>query len=1742
MGKATKRMAAVGILAVAALGIGAVSLRAQDREVAERGLQVTGSYRLGDIETINSKNGNVLLRVPLATLPAGPGGSPGFELALNYNSKLWDVNVEHHADPNSTDPAVTSIEHRTLKPALGNPGWTYNYQYKIDLDRRSHHRFGLSTVCDPNNTQVKDQLLWYEYQVRMVFPDGSVHVFLPEGEATNTYNHDHYFPVKPDGIRLETRCGGGVTGPAQGTATISYYSVDGTYLRLEFEVARDDDGDGVLDTDTLWPRNAWTLYFPDGRRVKGVGYTATRLLSRNDTDDSTTTVMISRMLDGYDNPVDVITDAVGREIIVEKNKANGKHYIYQTGAGGAELKWTVDWGTTTVSRDYSTGVQEQSLCVAVPVVSEITLPAQLGSLSYHFQYNGIANPMDICQHLAASTGLGEISKVTVPWGARASYSYIEDLQDGASGRLSQADYALDNQVTGKVFAYDVAGEANEVTESWSYVSGVTAPDGGVTRESYSNEGWLWKVERLEGTQVVEKVERLWKVNTPRGMDSISARRANPYVKTEFTTLVGSSTKTAIRNFRYDKNGNLLQVAEYDWVAAVPRDSSGRPAGVPGGASAKRVTVHTYHVETPEASNTTTADPDAYHLATSPALKTTRKSTEVQSGLGTAVSLKESRREFTYDSRGNLTLEKIWDSTQTQGTFSDPLTAANSITVSHTYDPNVYGNRISTTDAQGVRTEWTYGDIDVGDDDTEDDLYPTVMVAAAGNASLRRTTNYVYDFWTGAVTAATDVDNGVATRTDLDAVGRPILVKEASGKSEERQTATWYCDAKRRMIVRSDLDRAGDWKLVTVTDYGQEGRVRLNRSYEGDGPTMPSGSPTTSRCSAYDSETAGIKVETRYRYVNSGSSPGLYTLTSNPYRSQTDATMGWTLSRQDRLGRLVEVESYSGSGEPSPWGSSTATTGAAATAYDGEYTTVTDPAGKKRRSRQDGLGRLVRVDEPDSSGNLGTAGSPNQATAYSYDARGNLAAVVQGSQRRGFVYDSLGRLRSASNPENRPSPSSASLTYSYDANSNLTGRRDARGVITSYDYDDLNRLTERRYTGGPSEARSTSKVEYDYDSCGANATYTKGRMCSVTAYDSSGNEFSKTAYTGYDALGRVRGSIQTTDTQSYTMSYEYDRSGNLTSQTYPSGKVVETVYDGAGRIAGVRRVEAGSSLSYYAGADGGTTAIGYAPHGGMREVLLGNGLWEQRRYNDRLQPTQIGLGTGKTAVGTGLGTADSGLLLLDYAYGTSANNGNVASQRIRAGTLDLTQSYTYDDLNRLKTASESGGGTPWSQTYDYDRYGNRAVTGTGSYLPSQALTPQSLNVFDTATNRLDGMNGMNTVTVAYDGAGNLTRDWGGRSFTYDGENRMVSFDTLGTDGDTTYYYDGEGRRVKKAVGGSGGPETIYVYNVAGQLVAEYATSWRPLSGTQYLTQDHLGSTRAVTGPDGAAVSRHDYLPFGEEILGRGGRTTALKYAADSMSGPAQKFTGKERDNESGLDYFGARYFSGAGGRFTSADAPLVDQFAANPHSWNLYVYSRNNPLRFIDPTGRECITLDNGTIVDDGQGTLCDQVSQGDREEQNNPSVTVHTGSLSVFAEAFVREMDRRASGTKQLIFVGAAAGVAGGVVVGAGATAGAGYFTELTILILSRAAPAIDPNKLHHIFGKARHNLDGLVRQYGSRGKVFEAIANAVRKAVRSGNVTTNSKGVYRTTVRVKNEVVTVRGRIFDGEVYIGTAFKSGSP
>jgi RHS repeat-associated protein len=189
------------------------------------------------------------------------------------------------------------------------------------------------------------------------------------------------------------------------------------------------------------------------------------------------------------------------------------------------------------------------------------------------------------------------------------------------------------------------------------------------------------------------------------------------------------------------------------------------------------------------------------------------------------------------------------------------------------------------------------------------------------------------------------------------------------------------------------------------------------------------------------------------------------------------------------------------------------------------------------------------------------------------------------------------------------------------------------------------------------------------------------------------------------------------------------------------------------------------------------------------------------------------------------------------------------------------------------------------------------------------------------------------------------------------------------GTSQYVYDGNGRRVKKIVGGV---TTRFEYGAKGKLIAERNESNGAVTkeyfykggellattttGTtyEYATADHLGSLRAWTDNSGNLVvgGRHDYLPFGEELFaGYGVRTTDQGYATNAQQdGQRKQFGAHERDTETGLDYFGARYFASMQGRFTSADPMLRSGKPIEPQSWNRYSYVDNNPLIYIDPDG------------------------------------------------------------------------------------------------------------------------------------------------------------------------------------------------
>jgi RHS repeat-associated protein len=141
-----------------------------------------------------------------------------------------------------------------------------------------------------------------------------------------------------------------------------------------------------------------------------------------------------------------------------------------------------------------------------------------------------------------------------------------------------------------------------------------------------------------------------------------------------------------------------------------------------------------------------------------------------------------------------------------------------------------------------------------------------------------------------------------------------------------------------------------------------------------------------------------------------------------------------------------------------------------------------------------------------------------------------------------------------------------------------------------------------------------------------------------------------------------------------------------------------------------------------------------------------------------------------------------------------------------------------------------------------------------------------------------------------------------------------------------------------------------FNTVWSPIYDVVISFGSVSNVNWLVADQLGTPRMVFDKTGwlANVKRHDYLPFGEELIATQGlRTQSLGYTADTVR---QKFTLKERDIETGLDYFLARYYSSSQGRFTSVDPLMASGNAGSPQSWNRYSYCFNNPLRFTDPTG------------------------------------------------------------------------------------------------------------------------------------------------------------------------------------------------
>lgn len=346
-------------------------------------------------------------------------------------------------------------------------------------------------------------------------------------------------------------------------------------------------------------------------------------------------------------------------------------------------------------------------------------------------------------------------------------------------------------------------------------------------------------------------------------------------------------------------------------------------------------------------------------------------------MGCTPTTQLSYTQFSYDgnaygvaptTRGNLTL------------VHQQKDASTFIDTSYEYN-DAYGNRTASVDPNVNRTEYVF-DASTHAQPTTITVYPDRL-----DTNNKHITSILYDASTGLVLSQTD-PNGKTTDTDytnqvfkdasqvkIDPYGRPGVVTDPQG----RTAVTRYVDHLTMMNVTADLKIASDAKLKSQTSYDMLGRVIKTESNEG-------GSSYT------------ISSDTVYKYKLTG---GQIVFTSNPHRSTTADTDGWTRATHDELGRVVEVVTFSGATQPADTGT-TNTTGVVTTSYVTNQVTVTDQDLKTRRSTTDALGRLSVVTE-------NPGGSPTYDTSYGYDALGNLLTVTQGAQTRTFTYDMLSRL-------------------------------------------------------------------------------------------------------------------------------------------------------------------------------------------------------------------------------------------------------------------------------------------------------------------------------------------------------------------------------------------------------------------------------------------------------------------------------------------------------------------------------------------------------------------------------------------------------------------------------------------------------------------------------------------------------------------------------------------------------------
>lgn len=716
----------------------------------------------------------------------------------------------------------------------------------------------------------------------------------------------------------------------------------------------------------------------------------------------------------------------------------------------------------------------------------------------------------------------------------------------------------------------------------------------------------------------------------------------------------------------------------------------------------------------------------------------------------------------------------------------------------------------------------------------------------------------------------------------------------SSTDENSQTTSYGYDSNGRLSSIGFTNGGSQVSLETVT-YPSANETDVSQ-LQSSGVSIPSSTIVDGFGRTTQTSREGISTDTTYDVLGR-----VYSVT-NPHGSSGSSTDGTTYYTYDELSRPLSVSL--------PNGHATTYT------YSLNNVTITDALQHKRQLSFDAFNDISQALEPDSIGAL------NWTTAYQYNGLGQPTRIDQKGgtsdssqwRTRTFTYDGFSRLYTQTTPE------AGTLTFGYDSNGNVTStqNQNSSNNTTTFTYDALNRVLTKAVAGGPTYIYTYDAQDQSGDS------YGKGLLTNVSNGSNVQMNFK------HDPLGRIISEaycMPSSCSFGYIIQAAYDFQSNVTSLTYPDGRNVKYAYDLLNRPTSVTYASWNGTTvnaSYLSG-------VAYFPPGELQAATYGNGVQVSATFD------------GDQNV-SALSYSLSGASLAAKQFTWDYNAVNLL--KIIDSAAGRTQTYTYDQLNRLASVTDTGttssGTNPnlpaipaVSETYTLDAWGN--LNQSGSFTFAQPIG---------SNNRIS------EAGYTYDSAGNMTLDGLGTSYQYRSDGLPSGA------GGATYTYDALGQRVRK----DGSISTEYFY-YGGMLAATRdpaSGAWTDLiygggrflasvPGTQtatpsYRIGDHLDSLANTVNSSGSITGTTSVTPYGQ---------LAINSAGDSFP-----FTDHLRDGESGSDYTIYRHYSPAQGRWMAPDPYNGNYDFTDPQSLNRYAYLNNRPMGAIDPFGLDYCYYDS----------------------------------------------------------------------------------------------------------------------------------------------------------------------------------------